>query len=272
MTYDIEKLKDTLLPMDVVEYLDIPIRKSGSNFFIECPDHIKNLGKEDINLEHCVLGNSFDLAYYCYSCGGKGNCFDLIAGNQNLDIRKDFVKILKIACNCCGLEQDFLISDSYFYKDFSQDEQLKLDKNDLAKIGLSMTKNRTISEFWDTDETADRAEQCVDFKYFDDFGFPMKYFIFKEKGEQLNLDTIYKNDYNLYVHLIKSKALFVMNFYKEKLLMDYTKFNLDIPENELNSFVWKFKNMLKQKYIDAGSIFKLFASDKEITEIDNSFL
>lgn len=43
---------------------------------------------------------------YCYGCGTSWDLLSLIAEEEHLDIKKDFVKVLKIACDFCGFELD----------------------------------------------------------------------------------------------------------------------------------------------------------------------
>ncbi len=43
---------------------------------------------------------------YCYGCGTSWDLLSLIAEEENLDIKRDFVRVLKIACDFCGFELD----------------------------------------------------------------------------------------------------------------------------------------------------------------------
>lgn len=109
--YGITKIMEEASPFGIVNYLGIPYRRSGKTTFIACPDHERVLGRPDRHINNCVLMDSFKKAYYCNSCHSSGNGFRLIAGYMNLDIKKDFYKILKMAADSCGWEPAFILND-----------------------------------------------------------------------------------------------------------------------------------------------------------------
>lgn len=101
MYYDVEKIKEELLPIQVIEYLGVPYERHGKNIFIYCPEHEERTGSVDRHIGNCVLNDTFQRAYYCFGCGASGDAFRLIAMLEHLDPKHDFRKILAIAYEAC---------------------------------------------------------------------------------------------------------------------------------------------------------------------------
>lgn len=138
--YDISKLKEEVSPSAVAAYLGIRTVRSGRNIFIECPEHMERTGKPDRNVSNCVLGKTWDKAYYCFACGAHGNVISLIAHVQGLDQKKDFRKICEIAAQCTGTPDMFFTPDQekkYTQIKTKSSKYPVLTDEELSLIGLS---------------------------------------------------------------------------------------------------------------------------------------
>src|SRR6056297_2288301 len=90
------------------------------------------------NLTECKFHNSKNKQdfswneemYHCFGCGAKGDVLDLIARLNGLDIKRDFIKVLKIAANDAGVKLD--ITEKYadkLNKEKEREEKLKKSHN-----------------------------------------------------------------------------------------------------------------------------------------------
>ena len=141
MYYDVEKIKEELLPIQVIEYLGVPYERHGKNIFIYCPEHEERTGSVDRHIGNCILNDTFQRAYYCFGCGASGDAFRLIAMLEHLDPKHDFRKILAIAYEACG-------GGSYFLQSPRQARQRQQKANAAAGTGAgaggTLSDQRTV--------------------------------------------------------------------------------------------------------------------------------
>ena len=54
MIYDKDLLLESVSAIDVAEALGLPMKFIGNRYYIPCPTHLSELGKEDTNLGNCI--------------------------------------------------------------------------------------------------------------------------------------------------------------------------------------------------------------------------
>lgn len=282
MRYDIEKIKEEVKPINIIQYLGIRYIRSGKNIFIPCPGHEEKTGSPDHHIGNCVIGDSFQNAYYCFGCGDRGDCFMLIAKAEGLDMKKDFRKILEIAAESCGGSNLYEAKEKKdYYKKKKQEEESRpinqLSKEQLDLIGLNPQRYPMIYvQCFDSSHVSDTDAFIKDFDYSDTdaFGLPATYYL-DANGMNFSLSGLAKENYDLYASLVKGKAQETMNRYKALAQKDWYSFAYSFglqKGNQLFSFCEHAKDYLKNKYLEAETIWKLFATPKEIDRIDDSWI
>ena len=277
--YDIEKIKEELKPINIVSYLGIPYKKIGNNLFIFCPDHEERTGKADRHIGNCVLGKSFDDAYYCFGCGARGNCFDLISKAKNLDIKKEFYSVLTIAVQVCGGADNYKI-DSSEYNNKKENEKKKISsklnftKEQLSIIGLNQNVfGSTYTEAYSKDliKDDDIFEKDVNINHIDQLGFPSVLYV-SSKRISYSLSTLAEDDYEAYLFLLKNQSMEAMNYYKNLALKDYSDLIRSLPitirKNGVG-FSEKIKDYCKNLYLESENIYKEISGD---VIIDDSWI
>ena len=262
-----------------MKYLGIPSKESGKTTFIECPVHEQRTGSRDRHINNCVLGKSVNgkKAFYCHSCHGSGNGFDLIAGYLNLDIKKDFVQILKIAAESCGGEEAFIISD----KEYAEKKQKKESQeifgvlaDELQELGLqtNLFTNSYIASYDESQITDDYdMKKDINFDIFNEHQLNKVSYL--ECNSQNRLFSSLNK--SVYYDMIKEKAIEKMNLYKD-LSTDQdlckNKAFSSIAISQRQYMAEELKNEFRQKYIRIEDIYRKVATSDEILQIDNSWL
>ena len=93
---DKNRLRDDANCIIVAEALGIPVTKRGNRNLILCPDHA------DRRVGSCLLSEK---GYYCYSCHGKGNVFDLVMKSKEVSFQEAAEMIAEI----CGGKEHYQI-------------------------------------------------------------------------------------------------------------------------------------------------------------------
>lgn len=272
--YNVEKIKEELKPIQVIEHLGVPYQRHGKNIFIFCPEHEERTGSVDRHIGNCVLNDTFQRAYYCFGCGASGNAFQLIAMLEHLDSKKDFPKILKIAYDACGGGSYFLkaphemrLTKTKQQREEEPDQvQTYLTKEQLSQIGLrSDLFLSKFSEVFDETQTEEEVFLHKDLNYSqeDSYGNPkVSCLIKKTTGYTLKKLSIESPE--AYEFLIKNKAREQMRKYKKLARANWNqKYQLD------SAFSSELSQYYKNKYLEAKSVFVNFASEKELKEFQN---
>ena len=272
--YDAEKLKEDVNPIDVAVHLGIKLHHKGKNIFIECPEHPLRIGKNDKHATNCVLGKTFDNAYYCFSCGARGDVFHLIANHEALDIKRNFRKICKIAAESTG--------DEAFYRTNADVKQEKSEKKkEAAKLYpvlsdeqyelLGIRKVFSIKKLagvYSPDEVSeDDADILTKYTVFhDDWEKEMEYLDIEEKS--IGICDIILSDPEMYFEIIKDtckrKKESISELIRGKLLQINEKEDLMLNNTDIQMII----SELKQKYIKIIEIEMLFGIESEIEKWD----
>ncbi|WP_097005290.1 hypothetical protein [Lacrimispora amygdalina] len=275
--YDIDKIIDEASPLSIAKYLGIPMKKSGNTIFIKCPVHERETGSIDRHINNCVLRKTFKKAFFCHSCHGSGSGFDLIAGYLNLDIKKDFVQILKIAAESCGGEEFFIISDSKYNLIKSKKENQEIFgvlAEDLKKLGLlSNIFSKNYKASYDESQLSDFYDVIKEsnFDVYNENQLP--------KVTALEIETSNKLFSSLnrevYYDIIKEKAKEKMELYRalsvnQSLYKNQLLSIIDV--NQRQSLTEELKNEFRKRYLRIENIYCKVASKEEIKSIDNSWL
>ena len=276
MYYDVEKIKEELLPIQVIEYLGVPYERHGKNIFIYCPEHEERIGSVDRHIGNCVLNDTFQRAYYCFGCGASGDAFRLIAMLEHLDPKHDFRKILAIAYEACGGGSYFLQSPRQARQRQQKQMQLQepeqaqevpyLTKEQFAQIGLHA--DLFISKFSEVFDETQRQEDVflykdLNYSQSDPYGNP-KACCLAKKTAGYTLKKLSVESPEAYKFLVKAKAREQMRKYKRLAQANWRKqFQLD------PAFVAELSQHYKNKYLEAKAVFLNFAVEKELKEFEN---
>lgn len=283
--YDIDKIKEELKPINVITFLNTRYQRRGKNIFILCPDpkHEEESGKIDRHIGNCIVGDTFQNAYYCFSCGASGNCFKLIACLTGLDLTKDFRKILELACDACGGAQFFSAEKNMTIKKNNTKNRKEtnfnlLSRDQLSIIGLAPKNYPCIYMESFGSEYAKECDELftkdVDQSCLDDLGFPSVSYL-DSKVFSYSLLTLLNEDFSLYKTLIKEKSEEAMSKYKSLALKNWMDIGLSSGikrENDLSYFCECLKDFCKSQYLESEAIWKLFAESEEIENLDDSWL
>ena len=281
MFYDIEKIKEELRPIMIILYLSVRYIRRGKNIYILCPDHERKTGRADQNIGNCVLGNTFYNAYHCFGCGATGNCFQLIASLASLDAKKDFRKILEIASEACGGKELFSSHHETMSKrknNIIEEKNLNiLSKDQLQLIGLNIHSYPYIyTEYFSDNQKidVDGLIKDADYHRLDNLGFPSISYL-TQKWLNYSINSVLNSSEETYSFIVKHKAKEAMEKYKNFSNRDWKQFadKLGMVElYNLDYFCEKLKDVYKNKYLEAESIWKMFATDEELEELDDNWV
>lgn len=275
--YDIDMIVEEASPIGIVKYLGIPYKESGKNIFIECPVHERETGSRDRHINNCVLGKTFNRAFFCHSCHGYGNGFDLIAGYLNLDIKEDFIQILKIAAESCGGEELFIISNTEYSKRKNQKNEQNnfgIFADELKELGLesSLYSNIYIA-CYDESQISDTygLKRDTNFDIYTENQLnKVSYLEFQTQGRLFSALPR-----EIYYNIIKCKAKEKMMLYKT-LATDRDLFKnplmSNVSNNQRESLAEDLKNEFRLRYISIENIYCKVASEDEISQIDDHWL
>ncbi|WP_455649252.1 hypothetical protein [Enterocloster citroniae] len=275
--YDIDLIVEEASPIGIVKYLNIPYKESGKTIFIECPVHERETGSRDRHINNCVLGKTFRKAFYCHSCHGSGNGFELIAGYLHLDIKKDFVQILKIAAESCGGEELFIISNSEYSQRKKKKEALEefgIFVDELSELGLeSNLFTQIYIASYDESQLSDTYGLKRDTNF--DVYTPnqLNKVSYLDVQTQGRLFSSLPRD--IYFDIIKSKAKEKMELYK-KMVTDRNLFEnpliSSVNPEQRESLAEELKNEFRLRYISIENIYCKVASEDEISELNDNWL
>ena len=113
--------------VDIAEAIGMKMMKSGNSIFIECPEHEKNAGKRDTDLDRCIVSTK---GYHCFSCGANGGVISMVRnflGTSPYETRKTIATLL-------GGVNNYLEDGEY---DPSKEQPYK--KEQLEALGLCQT-------------------------------------------------------------------------------------------------------------------------------------
>lgn len=204
MGYNKEAIAACANPKSVAQYIGLEMRPSGSNIFIRCPMHEKNLGKTDSNIGNCVLTKR---GFHCFACLAHGDVFDMVMAYTGCS----YPEALKTVGDACGGADTFLDGKKPAYKK----KIFNLSAEDLALIGLS---NMNDSEATDNgrllcnvslkkeDETAKTG--CIR---------KGEEYVLYEKVERTSLQTLQDTNLRAFYALIERKAGEAADRYKSAL-------------------------------------------------------
>lgn len=148
---DIKDIKETINLIDLAERLGIEVRRNNKTQAIRCPNHMKELGKEDNHLGNCLAGNK---SYWCFACNSGGDIFTLVMN----------------VCDCSFPEAIKIIENMYgvsVSSNFNPEEAQPLNASELELLGLnksSMQKLYTYSrqKYYDVvRQELSKKETCV---------------------------------------------------------------------------------------------------------------
>lgn len=87
-TAELHADKDAILNVvscvDVANVLGLRMKKKGKRTYVECPFHMKWLGKPDHNIGNCWF-NGEGTRCYCASCGGGGDAIHMVMDYEGMD-------------------------------------------------------------------------------------------------------------------------------------------------------------------------------------------
>lgn len=283
MYYDIEKIKEHLKPIDIITELQVLYKRKGNNLFILCPGptHEIETGSPDEHIGNCILGDTFRNAYYCFGCGARGNAFTLIAHLLGLDLEKNFNEILSVAADICGgshlYEMNSNSQNKVSHKRKEKNINL-LTKSQLDIIGLGNSSYPTIytecfSGKFDSNGALENLTKDLNYKNLDPLGFPEVSYL-ESKGLNYSLTNLLNEDFETYAWLVSNKSKEAMLRYKKLALNDWNKLaaSIGIKTDALTSFSEELKNLCKAKYLEAEAIWKLYADQDELDQIDDSWV
>lgn len=199
--YDLEKIYDEINAEMVVKEYGIETFSKGKNTYILCPGHVSRLGKEDVHFGNCILKEK---GYYCFACQEYVSIFEMI---MELEHCNKFHAI-EIAADICGGRELYRVSGA----GIKDNKKKSLNMRDLKFIGLCNNSNRAyipISSI-EKDESNDKNLHIMRRSILDlSRAYPdvkaEHIQIIKAKFPTMNL--LKEENYNLYCHLIKQKAL-----------------------------------------------------------------
>lgn len=279
MLYDIEKIKEEILPVNVCDHFGIPYIQRGNRKFISCPDHMKNLGVEDKHIGNCILGDNFKNAYYCFACNARGNVFDFIASINNLDIKSDFHKIVNLAAECLGDETEFQIENTDEYEKSKKElrknleNKIKLSDKELQILNFNNTFIETVTECF-SDKIDDKLKKDINFNNLSGNGLSEINYL-DQKTTSITITNLMVKNYDLYCKLVKDKCEFLLNDLKKKILKDYNYIWKKIGNNDerqYHYFIDKILYQYKMKFLNVKEIYFKFLTDEERSSVDVSWL
>lgn len=259
--YDLDRMKEDVRPIDVAAYLNLKTTHSGRNTFIECPEHPERVGRNDVHATNCVLGKTWNNAYYCYSCGAKGSVLDLIAHVKGLERKSNFRKICEIAIASIGKPDDYRISvkdnEKNYYNRRHEAEKIfePLSDDQYALIGLKKIFTvKSVKDAVSLDQLSDEEKELL-----------TRHFVFKEgwkkETEFIELDErsfsisdIIVNDPDMYYQIIKTACEKKRNEINYLISCGVDRINEEQNLKLNRSDIQMIKSSLKQRYIEVKGI------------------
>lgn len=206
--YDKRRLLEEATGFSVAEYLGMDVVKRGKYYFIQCPGHMKQMGKYDRVKSNCILTNK---GYKCYACGAEGNVITMVQEYYEyiLGTPIPFAEVLGIIGDSLGGRKQFLISGEEVNV-----QQIHLSKQDYELIGLSQTY------YFDeiVNATRNKTDDTLLYKKSKDFETSGIYLVY-EKGK-ISMVTLMNECPELYLSLIRQYSKTAAQKYK-RLINDY---------------------------------------------------
>lgn len=276
--YDIDKIRESVKPFDVVRAAGIPYVRKGNNIFIRCPDHENRVNSIDRHISNCILNDDFNRAYYCFSCHAKGTLFDLISKSFQLDCKTDFHEICEIAADSYGDASYFESnSDSYVVKQKSkQIKEELISKTQQDSIEIHQERfPYIVAECFSSKHDMDGFSFTQDINYADTdtYGLPKVSYL-TVKGYNYSIMQLYKDDPEAYKWFVRTKAKDSMDKYYRLYKKDWYSLGLKVGlDSEQSKYCEQYiRNKLKNKYIEAKSVWKQFVSASEYEDLDDFWL
>lgn len=123
---DFKKINQDLDALYIVQMLGMDNQWHGSRLYIRCPEHRERTGKEETNLDNCILNHN---GYHCFSCQASGNITKLISKTLNIDLHE----AAKTAAEVMGLKiTNYMLDEEYT----ENGEWFPLTPEELSLLGL----------------------------------------------------------------------------------------------------------------------------------------
>lgn len=230
--------------VDIAEAIGMKMMKRGNSIFIECPEHEKNAGKRDTDLDRCVVSAK---GYHCFSCGANGGVISMVRnflGTSPYETRKTIANLL-------GSVNNYLEDGEY---DPSKEQPYK--KEQLEALGLCQTVVSYMpAALCETEEEAKEKGLSTGkdaiFLSFDNNGNPL---FSSEK-----LDCVKDNE----VFLGYKKEIVTLN----SLFQEEPEVFYDLIRRKSVEMYWKWKKLVDNKDI----ISKIVSSEELVYHIITQF-
>jgi hypothetical protein len=98
---DKDLLKEMVSVEEVANQLGLRTKYKSGKMWLECPNHMKNLGKVDKNLTNCVVSQD-NKSYYCFGCRSGGDIFTMVMNYLSLS----FVDALNWIIDSFGIDKE----------------------------------------------------------------------------------------------------------------------------------------------------------------------
>lgn len=277
--FDLEKIEESIKPIDVVRYCEIPYKRVGNRIFILCPDHEKNTGFSDRHIGNCVLNDTFHNAYHCFGCGATGSVYDLIAAFYGYDIKKDFYRVCSVAADSGG-GQSFFKIDEKEYEEKVEKKKKEIEPplfsdEQLDAIGIKPTVfGQLYTECFKSKHNIDISGLSKDYTL-SKLNNGMETSFLQVKPITFSLRSIELRDKISYEWYMKQIAFAAMERYKYILL------NTLVPSAErlylgedidFCYFASDIETVCKNKYLLAKSVWLVFSTDEEKLALDEEWL
>ena len=84
---DKDLLKEMVHVSDVADALGLRTAYRSGKVWLECPNHVKELGKADSHLTNCIISKD-DMTYYCFGCSSGGDIFTMVENQMGISFRE----------------------------------------------------------------------------------------------------------------------------------------------------------------------------------------
>ena len=245
--YDSERIIEDADVVNVAEYLDMEMSRSGSVIRIKCPGHFKRLGKEDNNFGSCMLTEK---GYHCFACQVSVGLIDMVEEVKGCS----YVEALGIIADANGGRENYIVSGEY---KMPIERTVKvLSDEDLKLIGLK--SNICFDEYLFPDGDKEYIKNCHYNISFDLNDLDAPYYI-ASKNKSVSIKSLKIKNERLYNTIIKNAAKAAMQKYQDAITnfaKDGKNVNLFKPFGEINEeIIYDFKLKFSQMYQRSKEIY-----------------
>ena len=208
--------------VDIAEAIGIKMIKRGSSIFMECPEHEKNAGKRDTDLDRCIVSAK---GYHCFSCGANGGVISMVRnylGTSPYETRKTIAALL-------GGVNNYLEDGEY---DPSKEQPYKKEQLDALGLCQTVVSYMPAALYETEEEVKDHGLSLgkdAIFLSFDDNGNPLfssekldctkaDELFLGYKKEIVTLNSLFQEEPDVFYDLIRRKS--VEMYWKWKNLVD----------------------------------------------------